>query len=205
MLDFFEQLIEEPSVGEILTVGIVSLVVGAFFIFATVICVSIERNSDVSSHSILKIILIAIGPTIVSVLAFFGLEAPTKVGLIASVICAAVVTVWNILSLGLFKGLIFSVVHIVIGFLAGMSIIAVAGIALILGIISIFGNFSGGLDNGNTALTVPEYVRNINSGETYYVTEHSGVLWLDECGVIIRPGAYDGRFIDDSGNEYIAC
>lgn len=205
MLDFFEQLIEEPSVGEILTVGIVSLVVGAFFIFVTVICVRIERNSDVSSHSILKIILIAIGPTIVSVLAFFGLEAPTKVGLIASVICAAVVTVWNILSLGLFKGLIFSVVHIVIGFLAGMSIIAVAGIALILGIISIFGNFSGGLDNGNTALTVPEYVRNINSGETYYVTEHSGVLWLDEYGVIIRPGAYDGRFIDDSGNEYMAC
>ncbi|MGN1347971.1 MAG: hypothetical protein ACI4VI_03405 [Acutalibacteraceae bacterium] len=205
MLDFFEQLIEEPSVGEILTVGIISLVVGAFIIFATVICVRIERNSDVSSHSIVKITLIAIGPTVVSVLAFFGLEAPTKIGLIASVICAAVVTVWNILSLGLFKGLIFSVVHIVVGFLAGMSIIAVAGIALILGIISIFGNFSGGLDNGSTALTVPEYVRNINTGETYYVTEHSGVLWLDECGVIIRPGAYDGRFIDDSGNEYIAC
>ncbi|MGN0468010.1 MAG: hypothetical protein ACI4GY_04740 [Acutalibacteraceae bacterium] len=205
MLDFFEHLVENPSVEEILAVGLGGLVIGALFIFAAILCVKIERNSGVNSHSIVKIILIATGPTIVSVLAFFGLEAPTKIGLIASVICAAVVTLWNIFSLGLFRGLLFSVVHIVIGFLAGMSIVAVAGIALIFGVISLFGGLSGGISGASSAGAVPEYVRNLSTGETYYVTEHNGVLWLDECGVIIRPSDYSGRYIDDGGNEYIAC
>lgn len=205
MVKFFEYLVENASMKELIAIALGGLVIGALFIFAVARCVKIERNSDVKSHSIVKIILIAIGPIAVSVFAFLGLEAPTKIGLIASVICAVGVTIWNIVSMGFLRGLLFSVVHIVVGFLAGMSIVAVACVVLFIGIISLFGGLSGGLGGSSSSGSVPEYVRNLNTGESYYVTERNGVLWLDECGVIIRPSDYSGRFIDDNRNEYIAC
>ncbi|MGN1442243.1 MAG: hypothetical protein ACI4XE_00235, partial [Acutalibacteraceae bacterium] len=63
----------------------------------------------------------------------------------------------------------------------------------------------GGTAGGASGGSIPEYVRDVNSGASYYVTEHNGSLWLEDRGVIIRPGAYSGRFIDDGGNEYISC
>ncbi|MGN1442635.1 MAG: hypothetical protein ACI4XE_02195, partial [Acutalibacteraceae bacterium] len=103
MIDKITGFFETASLTQVLLVGIGGLLIGALFIGAVVLCFRIERSSEVSSHSLAKIIIIAVGPVAVSVMSFFEPEVPLIIGLVVTAAAAVAVTVWNIVSLGLFR------------------------------------------------------------------------------------------------------
>lgn len=185
--------------------AIVLIVVFAFFIRT---CYRLEQISGKPSHSVIKIVMIAAAPTVYIILDILNLFLPFKwFGIITAVMCVITV-IWNVFTYGILGGLMFSVVHIVVGLIAGIglaavALIAVAGIALYL--------FSGGTEGGSaggssvSSSSAPEYIRNPNTGETVYVEKGTnGELYIMGTSTVLRHGDYAGEYIDSNGNRYIS-
>lgn len=125
--------------------------------------------------------------------------------ILAVIVACVVVLVWNILTFGILGGILFSFMHIVFGLLAEISIAALIIMVLFFGILYLFGAFSVG-GTGTASGGNPHTVRDVNSGESFHVIERNGTLYLDSGGRsgVLRQSDYAGRYIDDSGNDYIA-
>ena len=54
---------------------------------------------------------------------------------------------------------------------------------------------------------IPEYVRDIDTGESFYVTTTSSNQLMIDRGdwVVLYPGDYAGRYHDSNGHNYISC
>ncbi len=81
-----------------------------------------------------------------------------------------------------------------------------AGSIVFVAIFAVGMLIAGGASSGSgSSGGMPEYVVDVNTGESYYVqTGANGVGYLpDRGGAILRPSDYAGRYIDDNGNSYI--
>lgn len=206
MLDFLKSIFYKDT-SEIsgtqsvfLLLGILALI--AVFAFFVRTCYRLEIISGKPSFSVVKIIMIAAAPTVFSVLAILNVDVPfIWFGIITAVMCVAVL-VWNVLTYGILGGLMFTVVHIVFGVLAGLGIaafvfIAIAAVALAL--------FAGGSTGGSSSSSsVLEYVRDPSTGEIYDVEKGvNGELYIAGTSNVLRKGDYSGEYIDSYGNRYI--
>ena len=183
-------------------IGIV--VVIAVFAVITFLCFKMEQTSGKPSFTAVKVIMIAAAPTVFSVLAIFDIEVPFLwFGIITAVMGIAVI-IWNILTYGIFGGLLFSFVHAVIGLIAGLGVAAV----IMVGVVGLvcyffFGNDGGTSENSSSA---PEYVRNSSTGETFEVEKGvNGQLYISGTSNVLRPSDYTGHYIDSYGNYYVGC
>lgn len=189
-----------------IVIGAIGLI--AVFAFFIRTCYRLEKISGKSSHSVIKIVMIAAAPTVYIILDILNISLPFKwFGIIAAVMCVITV-IWNVFTYGILGGLMFSVVHIVVGLIAGIglaavALIAVAGIALYL--------FAGGTAGGSTggssvsSSSAPEYVRDPATGETVRVEKgYNGELYVGGTSTVLRKGDYAGEYIDSNGNRYIS-
>lgn len=207
MLDALKSLFSkdtsELSGGETAFVIIAIIVLIGAFIFIARTSFRLEKISGKPSYTIAKIIMIAVAPTIFSVLSVLNIDLPFKWFGIATVVMCVVVAVWNIITYGILGGLFFSVVHIVLGLIASFGIvlvifIGIAAVALYL--------FAGGSAGGSSASSssAPEYVRDPATGETVRVEKGAnGELYVGGTSTVLRQGDYAGEYIDSNGNRYI--
>lgn len=205
LTSLFSKDTSELSGGE--TAGIIISVFLAIGIFAFFIrtCFRLERISGKPAFTAVKVIMIAAPPTIFSVLTLLDIDVLFKWFGLATVIMCIATAVWNILTYGILGGLMFTVVHIVFGLIAGLGIVALIFIA-IAGVVLFFfagSSSSGGASSGSSA---PEYVINTATGETVYVEKGAnGELYIMGTSNVLRSSDYSGRYFDDYGNQYISC
>lgn len=189
-----------------IVLGVIVLIAVFAFIIRT--CYRLEKISGKSSHSVIKIIMIAAAPTVYIILDILNLFLPFKwFGIITAVLCVITV-IWNVFTYGILGGLMFSVIHVTFGLIAGIGLaavvlIAVAGVALYL----FAGGTAGGSAGGSSvsSSSAPEYIRNPNTGETVYVEKGTnGELYIMGTSTVLRHGDYAGEYIDSNGNRYIS-
>lgn len=204
LTSLFSKETSELSGGE--TAGILIAVFLAIGIFAFFIrtCFRLERITRKPAFTVVKVIMIAIAPTIFSVLALLDINVPFKWFGVATVIMCIATAVWNVLTYGILGGLMFTVVHIVFGVIAGLGLVALIFVA-IAGVVLFF--FAGGSSSSGAAsgTSAPEYVRNAATGETVYVEKGAnGELYIMGTSNVLRSSDYSGRYFDDYGNQYIS-
>lgn len=208
ILNFLSQDISElPSTSLVLIFGGAFLFV-AVTVFLIYVCKKIAKLSGKNTHSILKIIMIALFPTIFNIAAVTGHILPIGVITAITVVLSIIVIVWNILQFGPIGGAMFSFLHIVGGLATGLMLASFVLVA-IFGIATVFiarpGDVIAG--NGGASNSIPEYVEDINTREIFYVSKNGdGRLMIDRNGnwVPLFYGDSAGRFTDTSGNTYIA-
>ena len=204
LTSLFSKDTSELSGGE--TAGILIAVVLAIgiFIFFVRTCFRLERISGKPAFTVVKVIMIAVAPTVFSVLALLDIDLPFKWFGIATVAMCIITAVWNILTYGILGGLMFSVVHIVFGLLAGLGIVALVFVA-IAGIALFF--FAGSSSSeGASASSAPECVRNTATGETVGIEKGAnGTLYIRGTSSVLRSSDYSGHYFDDNGNQYVSC
>ena len=186
-----------------IVLGVIAVI--AVFAFFTRTSFRLERITGKSSFSVVKIIMIAAAPTIFSVLSLLNIDVSFKLFGIATVITCIATAVWNIFTYGILGGLMFSVVHIVFGLVAGLGIVVLIFVA-IAGVVLFFfagSSSSAGASSGSSA---PDYVRNTATGETVGVEKGAnGELYIRGTSSVLRVADYSGRYFDDNGNQYISC
>ena len=186
-----------------IVLGVIAVI--AVFAFFTRTSFRLERITGKSSFSVVKIIMIAAAPTIFSVLSLLNIDVSFKLFGIATVITCIATAVWNIFTYGILGGLMFSVVHIVFGLVAGLGIVVLIFVA-IAGVVLFFfagSSSSAGASSGSSA---PDYVRNTATGETVGVEKGAnGELYIRGTSSVLRVADYSGRYFDDNGNQYVSC
>ena len=190
------------STGEFIMVALGGLIAVLLLFFSLRACVRYSKLTGIQAHSVIKILLFASGPLFVSVLAIFHIEIPYVIPIILTVITGLVVVVWNILSFGAGYGILFSVLHLAAGFFVGLGIGGIILMGVFIVALLLIRPFD--LPGGSGAGTASSYVHDVQTNESFYVTEMKGVQQIQRNGdwVVIRPGVYAGRYIDDYGNEY---
>ena len=189
------------------------LLIGAIFVgFALFlvlfrVCSRLEEQAGKSAYMPIKAGLVALSPIAVSIVSFFNIDVPLVYILIGTIVCAVAVIIWNIAQFGVLRSIPFSLLHLIVGVFAGVSIVSLVIIIVAFGLLYLFAGTSGGVGTA-TSGTSPSYVRDVRTNQSYYVTgdvSGNGTLYLPELGNrIIRPSDYGGRFHDDYGNDYIA-
>lgn len=166
---------------------------------------AIVTASGKTSFTVVKIIMVALFPTILNVMALFKKDLPLTLVLVMTAILSAIVIIWNLLTYGPLKGLLLSYLHIVGGIVAGLLIASLVLLVVVLVLFAIFGGAD--TSSGGNSGSAPEYVRDLSSGEIFYVTSNaSGDLQIDRGGyIVICPSDYAGRYYDRHGHSYIAC
>lgn len=204
----FEFLSRDTS--SISTTGFILIIVGAFLfvmlsIFLIKVCKDIVKISGKNSHSYIKLIMIAIVPTIFNVAAIFNYVLPVNLVVILTVIMCIIVVVWNVMVFGPIGGLFFSFLHIVGGLAAGLLIAGFALMAVVMVVIMLINPFEMPKSGAGGAL--PEYVRDVDTGESFYVTTTSGNQPMIDRGdwVVLYASDYAGRYYDSNGHNYISC
>lgn len=184
--------------------GIVgALLAVVLFIFLVRTCFSIERNCKKSAHSLIKTLMIALAPSVYTILALLNIEVniPFSIFIIISVVIFVIVAIWNIKSFGILGGILFSIMHGVFGALAciGVGMLVFVGIFLIIAVF--FGGSSNPEGGGSSS---PSSVRNIRTGQVYTVSSGmNGNLYLAGTNCVLYPDPdYQGKYYDDQGNDY---
>lgn len=194
-----------PIVAIAISIGVLVLI--ALFILLVVLCFKIERVSGQPAYSAVKTIIIAIPPVIGSVCALLDFEINYKIILIITVAACIGVFIWNMLTYKTPYALMFTVMHIIFGFLAGLGVAAVVFMGIAFIAIYFFGGAVGGDGGASSPGGTPEMVVDVNTGESFYVRkELNGNLTVHGNGrdEIIKPLG-GGRYIDIDykGHEYV--
>lgn len=189
-----------------IVIGIIVLI--AIFAFFIRTCYRLEKISGKSSHTVIKIVMIAAAPTIYIILDMLNLFLPFKwFGIITAVMCVITV-IWNVFTYGILGGLMFSFVHIVVGLIACIGLVTVVLIAVVGVALYLFaGGTAGGSVGGSSvsSSSAPEYVRDPSTGETVRVEKgYNGELYVGGTSTVLRQGDYAGEYIDSNGNRYIS-
>lgn len=192
------------STAQVIFFMIGALVGLVLFVLILKFCLRVEKESGRYAYSPIKIGMAAVSPLVFTVTSLLNIEIPLLIFVIAAVVLCLVILIWNIVTYRFFAGILFSVVHIVAGLLAGMSIAALVLVIVLLVLLFLFGG--AGASAGGSG--VPSRVRDVNNGMTYQVvTGANGEAYIEDNGrsCILRSSDYSGRYIDDYGNEYVAC
>lgn len=107
------------------------------------------------SHTILKCLIASSGPLTLNLIWVLEKEIPEKFMLSVFVVSVAVLLLWNMFSVGIIKGILFTVANFVIGFIVGVSAVSViilAIIGVVGGIISLLSGGGGGGDTGTSSI-----------------------------------------------------
>ncbi len=205
----FELLSKEASGTEIVLICIGSILFIAFTLFLIKVCKDFVIASGRNSHSIIKIIMIALFPTIFNIAAIFNYVLPVKLIVLLTLIMCIIVVVWNLCVYGPIGGLLLSYLHILGGLLAGLFIAAFVLMAVFIVVMLVTGSFNI-TDTGSSASGggAPEYIRDINTNESFYVHDFKGSsMQIIRNGnyIVIYPSDYAGRYHDNYGHNYIAC
>lgn len=185
-------------------IGVLLAVV--LFILLVKTCLAIERNTRKSAHSLIKTLLIALAPSVYTILALLNIEVaiPFSIFIAISVVMFIIVTIWNIKSFGILGGIFFSIMHGVLGALAciGIGLLVFVGIFLIIAVF--FGGSSGSVTGNSGGSGAPSSVRNIRTGQVYTVSSGAnGNLYLAGTSCVLYPDPdYQGKYYDDQGNDY---
>ncbi len=172
------------------------------FVLIARLCFRMEKISCKPAHSLVKIIMVAAAPLIFVLLSTFDVSLPIALFIVLTIVMCIAVAVWNIITYGILGGLLFSLVHIVTGLIAGISIAALVFFAIV-GVVVYF--FAGTLSVGNSSSSAPEFVRNPDTGETVPVERGAnGELYIMGTSNVLRSSDYSGRYFDDNGNQYIS-
>lgn len=210
MLDKFKDLFtQEVSADNI--IWLILLVLGGilviyFFYILVKACFMVEQQSRRPSHTLLKTVIIAFVPSLYGVLVMFIPEVedfPLKYVISASVCMCVLVFLWNLMTYGIIGGVMFSIVHIVLGALASLGILSLVFVGIILIIMFFFGGVSAG--GSTVGGGVPSEITDMNTGETFHVSKGAnGEYFVDRHGASypIRNGDYSGEFLDSFGNRY---
>lgn len=193
------------SPGLIVGISIGGIVLGILFILLVIACIRIEKLADESSHSPIKIIIIAVAPVVASLCALFNFDINNNLIFIIMAIACVAVFIWNMLTFRTIYAVMFTIVHVVAGFLAGMSFVAIVMLAILFGAVYLFGGFTGGLGSAQASGGVPSSVYDVNTSESFNVRQElNGNLTAYGHGreVLIRPVG-GGRYIDDYGHDYV--
>lgn len=203
---FLNQDASNISTTQLLIIIFGCLASAVIFIFNAKYCFKTEKKLGCSAYTALKIALIAIPLSVFTVLSMFEINIPQPIIIIVTAVICIGVIIWNIFSFGVFTGIRFSFLHLTSGIIAGVSIAALVFGVIIFVILFFFGAFSITDSGGTASGGIPHTVRDVNSGESFHVIEMNGTLYLDSGGRsgVLRPSDYAGRYIDDSGNDYIA-
>lgn len=206
LINLFEWIETHDSPAVIAGISIGGIVLGIVLILLIIACIKIEKLSGVSSQSPIKILIIAAAPAVASLCSMLKFNINYSIILIIAAAACISVFIWNMLTYKTVYAIFFTIVHIVVGFIAGMSIVALVLLAIIFGALYLFGGFTGGVGTtaSSTAAT-PELVYDVNTGETFNVRQElNGTLTAYGNGrdTIIRPVG-GGRYIDDYGHEYL--
>ena len=194
---------EDVSTAEFAAIAIGGLIAVVLLFFGIKKCVAFTKETGVSAHSLIKIALFAAGPLFMSILAIFRINLPLAIPIVIAVIAGIIILIWNITTLGIGYGILFTILHLLGGFFVGLGIgglilMVVFGIAVYL--------FTGGkiLPGDSSGGTASGYVYDLQTNERFHVSALNGVQQIQRGGdwVIIRPGAYAGEYIDDYGNRY---
>lgn len=207
ILDFLSR-----DTSELSTTGLVFICIGVLlFVLLNIFLIKAGRaivaTSGKTSFSFLKITMIALAPTVFNIAAVFNYELPLNIIIVITAIMCIIVIMWNFLSYGLFRGLLLSYLHIVGGIVSGLMIAAFVFLALFMIVMMFVKPFE--LPSAGNNGAPPEYVRDLNTGETYYVdTNASGELIINKNGSIriLRPESCmdtEKRYVDGFGGNYI--
>lgn len=193
------------STGQFLLVLIGGIIGITLYGVLVRMCHNFAFNTGKQPHSALKIGLIALAPFLTMVVAMFQIEIPYRYCLILMILCSVIVLIWNLTTLGVFGGILFSVMHIVAGFLAGVSVAAMI-IVGIFAIILIFFGEGGSIDTSENSSVSGNCVRDLETGEVFYVeTGINGVKYVKDRDAVLRNSDYSGQFFDDNGHRYVSC
>lgn len=205
--DLMDQEADFKSIILVCLAVIAAVALILIFIKIVRICFTMEQQTGKSAHTLIKTIMIAIAPTIFTVLSLLKIEisVPFSVFIGISVVMFIIAAIWNIKTYGILGGLCFSLVHGVFGALAciGIGTLVFVGIGLIL--VLIFGG-SGAGSGSSSGSGAPTMIRDVNNGMTYHVVKGvNGELYVEDNGrsCILRSSDYSGRYFDDNGNEYV--
>lgn len=210
MIDYIKDLLASKANGSSLILFAIATILSIFVIvcFVKIVksCFAIEKNTQIESHTLIKTILIAAVPTVYSILSAINIadSIPINIVITVTVVVCIAISVWNIVSFGLIYGIMFSVMHLVFGFLASLGIGALIFIGVAAVVLSLF---AGGSTGGSSASSssAPEYVRDPATGETVRVEKGAnGELYVGGTSTVLRQGDYAGEYIDSNGNRYIS-
>lgn len=196
--------------SELSTTGLIFICVGVLLfvllnIFFIRVCRGIITQSGRKSFTIVKIIMVALFPTIFNIAAVFNRVLPMNIIFILTAVMCVIVAVWDFLVYGPIGGLLFSYLHILGGIISGLLIASLVFMAFFIILITIIRPLE--LPSTGSSGTPPEYVRDLSSGETFYVTSSaSGDLQIDRGGyIVLYPSGYAGEYVDNYNHRYIAC
>ncbi len=188
-----------------------ALVIGALlmlFIFYIIVkaCKRVEKMSGRPAHNLLKTVIIAAIPTVCGVLELFGINICIPNNIIwACVIGACIfVAVWNFKVYGPIGGIMFTIVHVVFGVVASFGVLSMVFMLIFIVAFFLFGGEI--VPKGTTPSSVPSSVMNVATRERYHVSKGTNgdpYIILNGDWTRLRPGVYEGRYIDDYGNEYM--
>lgn len=205
----FELLSKEASGTEIVLICIGSILFIAFTLFLIKVCKDFVKASGRDSHSIIKIIMIALFPLIFNVTAIFNYVLPTKLIFLLTAVMCVIVVIWNLRVYGPIGGLMLSYLHILGGLLAGLFIAAFVLMAVFFVIMLLTGSFNiSGAGSSASSSGAPEYIRDVNTNESFYVHDFKGAsMQIIRNGdyIVVYPSDYAGRYHDNYGHNYIAC
>lgn len=212
MLLNFEDLMNQEADGKSILLVVLSVIAVItlilFFIKIVRVCFIMERQTGKPAHTLIKVGIIAIAPTIFTVLSLFKIDIPISFSVFVgiSAIMFIITVIWNINTYGVLGGLCFSLVHGVFGALAciGIGTLVFVGIGLIL-VLLFGGNSSTSSSNCNS---IPSTIRDVSNGKTYYTKKGFNnefyVYGDDRSETILRSGDYAGYYFDDNGNNYVS-
>ena len=202
MKDLLSRDIGSLGTGALLAIVFGAVIFLALFLIAARLCHNLSVNTGTKSHSAVKIGLVALAPCVFMFVGMFHINIPYAVIVVGVVAASVAVLLWNLKSYGLFGGLLFSVVHIVAGVMAGLSVGGLIVAAVCLAVMAFFGFSSSG---GGAAGGDVSAVRDLATGEVFHVTKGvNGSLYLTARDCILRTADGAGRYFDDNGNQYIA-
>lgn len=188
---------------------ILLLIVGIFLFFRFIklvkTCVYVEQESGISAFTLLKVVLIAVVPTIYNVFAMLDADVDEyfKISAIITAVACIVVLIWNVKSFGVIFGIRFSIMHICFGLFASVAISALAIIAVIGVVLMLFGGASSSTSSSSSS--TPEYVRDPDTGELIYIEKGvNGELYKAGTSEVLRQSDYSGRYIDSDGNDFLS-
>lgn len=211
MIDKIKGLLTEKvgfgSIGIFLIVVLVCLLVLFFFYILVKASFNVERMSGRPSHTLVKTGIIALIPTIYSIMGILDFDylIPEKILIPVCIIPCIIVAIWDFLVYGPIGGLMFTIVHIVFGVIASLGISALIFIVIAGVVLMFFGGSVGG-SASSSGSSAPSLVRDVNNGQVYHVVKGvNGELYIEDHGrsCILRSSDYSGQYFDDYGNRYV--
>lgn len=211
IMDLLKQLATTHiSAGQVF-LGIFLFITGVFVLFLIFSkCSDYLEKEKRKGYLLVKSLLIALSPILLEIFSLIGFSVPDYIYDILLAVSIGIVVIWNVLSMGVFHGLLYTVLCLALGFIISIGlIIAVVAVVVYL----IFGRES---KKGTTSVSpieqrmkgqtdsVPEFLTDVSSGESSHVTTGvwgNDTIYID--GKVVRK-VDNNRYIDSDGNYYIS-